>query len=419
VNVLVLHSELGMLRGGGENFVKNLFSEFARRGHQVHCAFAADLLGRYPVELPAALKPMPVPGWWCRQVGQSWLSILGGMISHDNAVRPFWDRLQSGLSWRNFRWYNLRFTSRVAKKFASQWTAYDLVFVNSLDLALLAASHRPTMLWLAGPLGPEMESSLRQVPVVSADGDAFLQMREFLGEHITELSIGLDGSRFQPGPESERNALGWDASHCVFGYVGRLTQLKGADLMATAFSEIARDYPQARLLIVGQGESEQIVRSTLKNAIEAGQVIFNPGVDHSQLALWYRAMDVLLLPSRYENFSNALIEAAACGIPFIASDIGGNRILRNNGGVGELFEAGSVTSLTRRMHEFIVKPTVKRAQAHAFSSVVREKYNWGATADRMEWMLETRLGLRQHRENPGETAKLEKFVRPAEKQVTP
>jgi glycosyltransferase involved in cell wall biosynthesis len=393
VKVLILHSELGMLRGGGENFVKNLFTEFACRGHQIHSAFAADPFGRYPVALPESWTPIPVSGWWFRQSGQKLFSMAGRWISHDSAIRPFWDRIQQGLIWRNFRRYNLRFGKRIAKMFAIQWNEYDLVFVNDLDLALLAASHRPTMLWLAGPLNASTETQLRKVPIVSADGDAFLKMRQFLGEHITELSIGLDGLRFQPGTESERAALGWGTGHCVFGYVGRLTELKGADILAKAFSEISYEYPAARLLILGNGEADQTVRSTLSQQIADGRVALHPGVDHQRLPYWYRAMDVFVLPSRYENFSNALVEASACGIPFIASDIGGNRILSGSGGSGDLFEVGSVTHLVRCMREFIANKELKQARAQAFSSVVRQKYTWAASADRLEWILHSRLGL--------------------------
>jgi len=393
VKVLILHSELGLLRGGGENFVKNLFTEFARRGHQVHAAFAADPFGRYPVTLPESFTTLPVSGWWFRQAGQKWLSILGRRIPNNSSMRPLWDRFQEALSWRNFRWYNLRFTRRIGRMFSDRWNDYDLVFVNGLDLALLATPFRPTMLWLAGPLNPSQEPQLRKVSVVSADGDAFLQMQRFLGEHITELSIGMDGSRFHPGEESERRNLGWDSSHCVFGYVGRLTELKGADILAKAFSEISQEHPHSRLVILGSGEAEQTVRSILKAQFAAGHVKIHPGVDHQQLPFWYRAMDAFVLPSRYENFSNALLEASACGIPFIASDVGGNRILRQSGACGDLFKPGSVEDFVRCMRSFIQTSIEKQNQARQFSPVIREKYSWSATADKLEWILRSRLGL--------------------------
>ena len=56
MNVLVLHSELGVLRGGGENFSRNLFTAFAERGHRIAAAFVADHNGRYPLPLPSAIQ---------------------------------------------------------------------------------------------------------------------------------------------------------------------------------------------------------------------------------------------------------------------------------------------------------------------------------------------------------------------------
>ena len=62
MNVLVLHSELGVLQGGGETFSKNLFTAFAERGHQIEAAFVADSAGKYPMALPRCIKPIPIPG---------------------------------------------------------------------------------------------------------------------------------------------------------------------------------------------------------------------------------------------------------------------------------------------------------------------------------------------------------------------
>ena len=52
MKILVLHAELGILRGGGENFTRNLFVEFSKRGHEVCAVFGADLKGSYPIPLP-------------------------------------------------------------------------------------------------------------------------------------------------------------------------------------------------------------------------------------------------------------------------------------------------------------------------------------------------------------------------------
>src|SRR5438876_9144538 len=80
VKVLILHSELGVLRGGGENFTRNLFVAFAKRGHDVAAAFVANRNSKYLIPLPAHIKPIPIAGWWSRKLGQEFLSSIGSCI---------------------------------------------------------------------------------------------------------------------------------------------------------------------------------------------------------------------------------------------------------------------------------------------------------------------------------------------------
>ena len=76
MRILVLHAQLGTLRGGGENFSRNLFAALAARGHEVHAFFAADWRGRYPFAMPSGIVPHPVRGYWFENFGQSALSAV-------------------------------------------------------------------------------------------------------------------------------------------------------------------------------------------------------------------------------------------------------------------------------------------------------------------------------------------------------
>jgi glycosyltransferase involved in cell wall biosynthesis len=209
-----------------------------------------------------------------------------------------------------------------------------------------------------------------------------------MGQEAVELPVGLDFKTFSPVGPSVRTTLGWTDQHKVVGYVGRLTRLKGVDVLAEAFHQVASANPEARLIVVGGGEEDQSMRHVLREEIAADKVHVVPTLGPEELAGWYRAMDVFVLPSRYENFSNALLEAAACGVPFIATDVGGNRILHESG-AGLLFTTGSVTDLVRQLQEFFKDREPKRARALLFSKAVREKYDWDASADAMEAILKS------------------------------
>lgn len=394
MNVLVLHPNLGELRGGGETFTRKVFTAFVERGHRVVAVFRADRHGNYPIPLPPNIEPIPVPIWGPRKFGQATLSAIGQRLRFRNGLRMKWEHLQGAVSWRNFRWQEERFRRRVEIQFERRWSGFDAVYVHgNVPLASFVAQHRPTVLRLPGPVTSEAEPLLRSVHAVCANGDALDRIRTFLGDHAIELPTGIDSGLFSPGSTSIRAALGWAEQDYVVGYTGRLAHLKGVDLLAAAFRVFAQKVPCARLLIVGSGEEEQNVKSVLRDEIGRNKVHLEPGVSQEQLPQWYRAMDILVMPSRYENFSNTIVEALACGVPFLGSDVGGNRMLASSK-AGCLFECGSISSLVYMLQKAHDNKLELRAHGHASSIQVRARYNWKTSAELLESVIRSRLGVR-------------------------
>ena len=379
MRILILQSELGVLRGGGENFTRNLFTAFAARGHSVAAAFVADWGGKYPLPLPSSIEPIPIPGWWSRNLGQTTLASMSSYLTSEGQLRAAMDRVQDAVAWRSCAWHNRRFQRRIEKIFAKRWTDFDGVYVHAdPTLASRVSQHRPTVLRLPGPVAPELAPTLRAVHTVCANGDALQNLRAFLHDQVVELPIGLDTESFTPGMSSVRSNLGWSASHFVVGYVGRLTHLKGVDLLAAAFREALGKAPEARLLLVGAGEEEQHIRTVLANEIGRGFVHIEPGVDHEELPAWFRAMDLMVMPSRYENHSNALLEAMACGLPFLVSHVGGNRKLSESG-AGWLFEPGSAPALSRALCHILGSGPQPKMRGEVARRSVCNHHSWAST----------------------------------------
>jgi glycosyltransferase involved in cell wall biosynthesis len=390
MKVLVLQAELGMLRGGGENFTTNLFKAFAARGHKVAAIFAADRDSKYPFALPSEIEPIPISGWWPMALGQATLSSLGSRLPR--RLKSKWDYCQQALSWRTFRWYRQRFQSRIESELRYRCADFNAIYVHGNTLlASKAAEYCPTVLRLPGPVTAELEPMLRKVHKVCANGDALIQIRTFLNGHATELPIGIDLELFGPGSASIRQILGWEKTDFVLGYVGRLTHVKGVDILSSAFREIAQEEKNLRLLIIGNGEEARNIQSYLAREIANGAVHIEPDVAHERLADWYRAIDLLIMPSRYENYSNALLEAMACGVPFLASSVGGNKIMAETG-AGWLFQRESVISLTASLRNILSARFQLRARGQKGLEYVRTHHSWAATAQRLEEILSSEVG---------------------------
>lgn len=99
------------------------------------------------------------------------------------------------------------------------------------------------------------------------------------------------------------------------------------------------------------------------------------------------------MPSRYENFSNAIVEALACGIPFLASDVGGNRLLAAEE-CGHLFQQESQDSLTSCLQKLMADRATLKSNGAFGVGYVKAHYSWAASAERLEHILTSRLGVK-------------------------
>ncbi|MFE2069982.1 glycosyltransferase [Streptomyces sp. NPDC059467] len=121
---------------------------------------------------------------------------------------------------------------------------------------------------------------------------------------------GIDTEYFAPGPSEHRAPL----VVCV----GRLCRQKGQDLLLRAWPEVLRRVPTARLALVGDGPDRDALRRLAPDSVE-----FVGAVDDARP--WYRAADLVVLPSRWEGMALAPLEAMACGRPVLVTDVDGAR----------------------------------------------------------------------------------------------
>src|SRR5882762_4682336 len=157
---------------------------------------------------------------------------------------------------------------------------------------------------------------------------------------IEVISPGVDQHAFSPGDRDRaRRSLGIGAEPVAL-FVGRIQPLKGVDLAVAALARV-RD-PQTRLLVVGgpsgpEGESELASLHALVDQLGLrARVSFVAPRPHHDLAAYYRAADVCVVPSWSESFGLVALEAAACGTPVVATKVGGLELLVEDGATGYL-----------------------------------------------------------------------------------
>lgn len=152
----------------------------------------------------------------------------------------------------------------------------------------------------------------------------------------------------------------------TFFYSGALSERKGVELLARAFVQVAAEHAHARLILQGSGPLESKLREILAPC--AAQVEFSGFRSWQELPLGYARGDIFCLPSRYDGWGLALVEALASSMPAIATDMCGAAVdLIRPGHNGWLAKADDEGSLQQAMREALALPTEAFAamQGHA------------------------------------------------------
>jgi glycosyltransferase involved in cell wall biosynthesis len=228
--------------------------------------------------------------------------------------------------------------------------------------------------------------------VLLRDADAFVAMSrairdEFLaagvvGQKVATIPHGVDVARFQPASPAEQAALrarlGLPIDGRIVLYAGRLLRGKGLDTLLTAFREVARADASAHLVIAGDGAGQALsvetdVHAAARGEGLAGRVSFPGRVD--AVEDWLRAADVFAFPSLYEALGIALVEAAACGLPAVASRTGGIVDVVEDGRSGLLVPPGDAAALAAGLRRLVADNGLARAMGQSARTIALARFD--------------------------------------------
>ncbi len=227
------------------------------------------------------------------------------------------------------------------------------------------------------------------------------QFRRLYGDPkglIEIVAPGVEHAFFAPGDRAgARAALDLPRAAPVLLFVGRIQPLKGPDVAIRALHALHR--PDALLLVVGgasgssgDGEIERAHQLVDELGLH-DQVRFVPPQPHHILSTYYRAADVVLVPSRSESFGLVALEAAACGIPVVANAVGGLKSLVDHGQTGFLISERAPAVFAAAVAAVLDDPMLAAAMSSAAATKARQ-YTWGFAAARLR-RLYTDLTARQ------------------------
>lgn len=195
-----------------------------------------------------------------------------------------------------------------------------------------------------------------------------------IAKKSTVIPTGIDPNRFSPDRPIH--------SGVTVTYIGRLESVKGADDFVAAALMVKKDKPDLEIQVVGWYRD----RHPLVTAHDREVRFTGLRKDIEDILA---TSDIFVLPSYSEGLSNALMEAMAAGCACIASDVGGNRFLIENGNSGFLFPAGDREALASHIRRLVDDPIKRQQLGLRARSRIKDMFSWEKVGKRYDELFQS------------------------------
>ena len=202
-------------------------------------------------------------------------------------------------------------------------------------------------------------AGLRGAARVFAVSGSLKQLALELGlpqERVLVVGNGVDSQRFSPMDRAAaRAAFGLAADASVLVTVGGLVERKGFHRVIACLPELCRSFPDLHYLAVGsagpEGDFSAVLRAQVDELGLQNRVHFLGALPPDRVRMALAAADVSVLASSNEGWANVLLESMACGVPVVATDVGGNSEVVSSADLGAIVPLGDAAALCRALHE--------------------------------------------------------------------
>jgi glycosyltransferase involved in cell wall biosynthesis len=232
---------------------------------------------------------------------------------------------------------------------------------------------RPAMITLRGTeprhartrgIRRSLRHGLRRAVHIVAVSESLRQEALAMGvgppDKILVVGNGVDAEKFHPLPKKEcRQLLGLAPNAEVLITVGGLVERKGFHRVIALLPALRAKHPRLRYLIVGGRSAEGDWGERLRNQVQElgleDVVSFLGALPHGEVKRALSAADVFVLATRNEGWANVILEAMACGLPVVATDVGGNAEVVSRASLGTIVPFGDESALEKALDEALAR----------------------------------------------------------------
>jgi len=199
-------------------------------------------------------------------------------------------------------------------------------------------------------------------------------------DKVIMIPVGIDTEMFKPMDKiALREKYQLNKANKVILYVGRYKKEKGLDLLIKAFRKVQNEIPNCKLVLVGDGpEKQDLLKVTL--GLELKDIVFMDPLEHDKIPEIMNCADVFALCSLYEGMPTVVLEALACGVPVVSTDVGGVYKVVRDGKTGYIVKSRTADAIASKLIEAL-------NNGHKFKEncvKMAKEYSWGKITKQIE-----------------------------------
>ncbi len=224
--------------------------------------------------------------------------------------------------------------------------------------------------------------AFRQAVAITTNSDDLRQAAIDLGADPHKLRLviyGVDPQTIAPDHSQRaalRRSLGLGEATLVVLAVGRLVPKKGFDVLIKAAPDIA---PGAHIVIVGDGDQRAELAALAAASGVSERIHFVGNVSRHDLTAYYNMADIFAMPSMrlpVDGLNVVVVEAMSCGLPIVASKVGGNPLVVADGDNGLLVGEGQIAELAAAINRLLAEPQTRSAMGRRGRQRVLDEFSW-------------------------------------------
>ncbi len=246
--------------------------------------------------------------------------------------------------------------------------------------------------WLAHRYNNALIRKADALQVISPQLESYVNSWPQPPKRVYRIPNGVDFSIYTPKGVGEqfRKECGIPLDSPLIGTVGRLDYVKGYDILLNAFRIVTRGYPNARLLIVGEGPERTRLEEQAKSLSIANAVLF--AGYRTDISKVLEACTIYVCSSRSEGVPNAMLEAMAMELPIVSTRVGGIESILSDTVQGNLVPCNDEKALDYAIMDLLSNPENARKLGQEARRRVEIEFSLDTMVKRVETMYEELLG---------------------------